>query len=194
MAPEPHPTSKQVCWVSELTHLVFKSLSTNSTSSCTRIKKEQKKKKPVGSLVVWWVLCTYFLWANLSFRSGYEYWRPHLQRQISEVPLLYHILYRHSKAIKYVYEHNVLTADTGVQVVHHKGYTWTDVWCRAAISALSHLVREAPITLHVQHFRSVKTGNDATGCKGRFHYTAGTMQTMRSFQLTVLAPSRWAMT
>lgn len=37
---------------------------------------------------------------NLSFRSWYEDWRPHLQRQISELPLLYHILHRHSRTIK----------------------------------------------------------------------------------------------
>lgn len=99
MAPEPQPTSKQVCWMSEpAPDPVFKSLSTSSTSSCTH------SKNSVGSLVVRRVLCSHFLWANLSFRSGYEDWWPHLQRQISEVPLLYHILNRHSKTIKYVYE------------------------------------------------------------------------------------------
>lgn len=43
-----------------------------------------------------------------------------------------------------------------------KLYTWTDVWCRAAISALSYLVQEAPITYRVRHFQSVDMRNNAT--------------------------------
>lgn len=118
------------------------------------------------------VLCSYFLWTNLSFRSGYEDRRPHLQRQISEVPLLYHILYRHSKPIKHVY---VLKTHP-VYVVHQQCHTLTDVWCRDAIFALSYLFREASITLRVQHFQSVKIGKDATECTGKLHCTLRTMQ------------------
>lgn len=50
----------------------------------------------------------WLLWENLSFRSGDEDGRPHLQRQVSEVPLLDHILHGHPRPIRRVDERDEL--------------------------------------------------------------------------------------
>lgn len=98
MAPEPHPTSKHVCWMSPFTGFICRSVSTSSTNSCTNVQRKH------CSDYVWSLEfhCTLFacvacfLLSNLCFRSWYEHRRSHLQCQIPEVPLLNHILHRHS--------------------------------------------------------------------------------------------------
>ena len=94
MAPEPHPTSRHVSWASPFTCFICRSVSTSSTNSCTNV--ERKHCSVITGVSMYYVCLCGLFFSNLCFRSWYEHRRSHLQCQISEVPLLNHILHRHS--------------------------------------------------------------------------------------------------
>ena len=69
---------------------------------------QQTEKTPLwlyiwSTISLYIVLFFFLLLSNLSFRPWYEHRRSHLQRQISEVPLLNHILHRHSTKNTHIY-------------------------------------------------------------------------------------------
>lgn len=140
MAPEPQPTSKHVCWDSELTpgpDFLCRSVSTSSTISCTKSIIKQNRFHD------FWLreccVCDVKPVSNLGFRSRYEHRRPHLQRQVSKVPLLDDVLHRHSAHHCGSILLNVHQMDLCTVIYCMWKFTLKVVWCRAATPAQSFL-------------------------------------------------------
>lgn len=157
MAPEPHPTSKHVCGASTpapVPGLMSTSVSTSSTNSCTKRTQRKRCSGHVRRTDGIW-LCAVGTHGsispttNLGFRPRYENGGSHLQRQISEVPFLDHILHGHSSSNMHTCENSQWTKSpfeySSVWRCKQKLHTWIGVWSRGATSALFFLDLETLI-------------------------------------------------